>query len=209
MTLTIYSAFHYCFVETGKKLDKSRKYLLKLSLYWTDVPLCCCYNNESTNCMNLMFERMKYLFTEWQVYKYIIYHVLIRPIVAFSTFWISFIVVCNVALVGTPISYLVDNTSFKRNQISPTWWAYDGRCDWVPQEGTAMKGLHCTADDHVWVLNSFADTLAFGLLCLIVLPITLRINNWFAEFNKYVAYLFYTFYYSNNQALVNDKQPMI
>jgi len=204
--------FNYYFVETKKNFDESRAHLLKLSLYSTDVPLCCCYNR-SSNCMNLMFERMKYLFTEIQVYKYIIFHIFIRPIITFSTWWICIILACNIALCGTPIWYLSNDEQFKNNQISPTWWAYntyDGsKCKWVTQEGTTEKGLSCSDDAHVWILNDFGDTLAFGLLMLILLPITMRINNWFAHLNKVAAYKFYSFYYTNDVSMVQDKQPIL
>jgi len=201
--------FNYYFVETKKKFDESRAHLLKLSLYSTDVPLCCCYNHSSENCMNLMFERMKYLFTEIQVYKYILFHILIRPIITFSTWWICIIVGVNVALCGTPIWYLSNDTQFKCNQVSPTWWAYD-KCDWVDIDGCTDKGLDCsTGTHHVWILNDFGDALTFGLLCLIVLPITMRINNWFAHLNKVAAYKFYTWYYIDDPSYIQDKQPML
>lgn len=209
----IYLGFNYYFVETKKKFDESRAHLLKLSLYSTDVPLCCCYNR-SDNCMNLMFERMKYLFTEIQIYKYIIFHILIRPVITFSTWWIHIILACNIALCGVPAWYLSDDTMFRNNQITPTWWAYNtgsnhSKCEWAQVHAGGPKGLVCDDDAHVWILNDFGDTLAFSLLMLLILPITMRINNWMANLNKIAAYKFYTYYYTNDKYMVSDKQPIL
>jgi hypothetical protein len=197
---------NYYMVEDGKKLDESKKHLLTLSLYFTEIPLCCCYNERYDNCMNLMFERMKYLFTNWQIYKYIVFQVLIRPIITCGTWWIHIVVAVNTALVGTPIWYLVDDSQFKKDQVIVGW---NKGCKYVDDPNDSNSSILDCDKDYVWIINTFGRALAVGIIALLVLPLTMRMNNWFAYLNKIAAYKFYTWYYTDNVQDIRDKKPIL
>jgi len=195
---------NYYMVEDGKKLDKSREYLLTLSLYFTDIPLCCCYDQRDNheNCLNLMFERMKHLFTNIQIYKYILYHILIRPVITFSTWWIMICVAVNVGLVGLPIWYAVHDTLFVENKIY-FGWRHD--CS-LPNDG--RDGIVCD-EDYVWIINTFGRALGVAIISLVILPLMMRLNNWFAYLNKIVAYKLYTFYYTDDMEKIQGSAPIL
>eukprot|EP01083_Nonionella_stella_P235114 827076_1 len=195
--------FHYYLAESSKKFDKSRAYLLSLSLYFTDIPLCCCYNNNNENCANLMFERMKSLFTSIEMYKYILYHIFIRPIITFSTCWIIFIVFTNIGLIGFPFWYLVNDTMFHENKVILAW-AHD--CEWPDNQRDT--GVVCDKD-YIWIINTFERALWTGIISLLVLPLVLRLNNWFANLNKIIAYKFYTFYYTKDIDTIQVNAPIL
>jgi len=199
----------YFMVENGKKLDESKKHLLTLSLYLTEIPLCCCYNERYDNCMNLMFERMKYLFSNWQIYKYILYHVLVRPIITFSTWWIHIVVAATVASCGVPVWYLVNDSQFKKNQVIFGW---NKGCKYVDSDSSngddSQSTLVCDKD-YVWIINTFPRALAVGVIALLLLPLVMRVSNWFAYLNKIAAYKFYTWYYTDNAQDIHDKRPIL
>eukprot|EP01083_Nonionella_stella_P002926 8357_1 len=121
-------AFSYFMVENGKHLNKAKKHLLKLSIYFTDLPLCCCYNQRGENCVNLMIERTKFLFTNIEIYKYGLYQVMIGPIISYSTWWIMIVVAVNVALVGVPGWYLWNDSMFEQNKVVMGW---NKHCVWM------------------------------------------------------------------------------
>jgi hypothetical protein len=198
---------HYFMVENGKKLDESKKHLLTLSLYLTELPLCCCYNERYENCMNLMFERMKYLFTNWQIYKYILFHVLVRPIVTFGTWWIHIVLAVNVACCGVPVWYLVNDSQFKKNQVIMGW---SKGCKYITDENNPddQDILDCDKD-YIWIINTFGRALGVGVIALLLLPLVMRLSNWFAYLNKIAAYKFYTWYYTDNAQQITDKKPIL
>ena len=134
--------------EDFKHLNKSKQHLLKLTLYSSssNIPLCCCWNTNYENCLNLMMERIKYLFCSWQIYKYIFYHILIRPIITFSTWWIMIIVAVNVGLLGFPIWYHFDDKYFKDNNVI-LGWRGNGKCHWSDNDDF---GVICDKD-YIWI----------------------------------------------------------
>eukprot|EP01084_Bolivina_argentea_P185905 320510_1 len=193
-------ALHSNFAEDGKNIDKNKEHLLTLSLYFTELPLCCCYNGEYRNCMDLMFERMKYLFTSIEIYKYILYHIIIKPIIAFTTWSVIFFVIANICAIGIPIWYEIDDTYFVNNQV---------HFGWAPSCHLHDNNIIKCDKDYIFIINTFSRALAVGLISLFILPLTLRFNNYLAYLNKIVAYRAYTFYYTDDIRKINDKKPIL
>ena len=162
--------------------------------------------------MNLMFERMKNLFTNIEIYKYILYHIVVRGIMTFSTWWIMIIVAVNIGLCGVPFWYLADDTMFKRNQVIIGWTWKGGHCDWVDiykENGDIDYSTLVCDKDYIWIINTFGRALGLSILSLLILPLIMRLNNWFAYLNKVVAYRFYTCYYTKDYQHLQDKAPIL
>eukprot|EP01083_Nonionella_stella_P141886 437972_1 len=181
---------HYHLVQTSARLDASKAHLVQLSLYLTDVPLCCCYNLYRENCFNLMIQRSKYLFTNLEVYKYVLFQALARPIICCLTWWIMIVVAVNIGLLGIPFWYLANEQKFVNNGVVILW--AEG-CEWMHDDGVACP------ENYVFIINTFGRALMVAVIALVVLPLTVRINNYFAYLNKVAAYTFYTFYYSTEE----------
>lgn len=186
----------YVLVERESEIKEERKHLIELSLYTRKMPLCFCWNDSEDSWINVMFQRIKYLYISIDLYIIIGYHIIIKPAITLVTHISGYFALYSLYLFIIPFWYGVNNNLFLENKLC----MFGGSsCD--------NNGNNCTC--YGWQIHDFGNAFAVGVVGLFTLPLTLRFCNWCAKVAKRGNYFFYTYYYTDDPTLVSDRKSLI